>query len=335
MLTKKEPKRADIMDDDNYTSICSIGMTPDDHTMTAKPKILQMLTKKEPKRADQFECLKCNFICSKKSSYTRHILTAKHKNLTEKEPKSSEFICKLCHKEYKTRMGLWQHKRKCSSTLHISSHYSNCDKPDMNSFMQLIKQNSDFKELIVQQNQTIIELAKKDTITNHNSTTHNNHQKFNLNFFLNDTCKDAMNMSEFIQNIDIDFSEIENIGKLGYVSGMTNMILSRIKQLDITKRPLHCTDLKRETMYIKDNDEWDKDSPNNDKLHHMIQFIARKNYQTIPIWRTNHPECTISDHPKFNVCVDMMKNVLGDVGKEQFNLDRKVIKKLSKAILVK
>ena len=335
MLTKKEPKRADNSDDNNHISICSGGSSDSDHTMTAKPKILQMLTKKEPKRAEQFECIKCNFICSKKSSYTRHILTAKHKNLTEKEPKSSEFICKLCHKEYKTRMGLWQHKQKCSSTLHLSSQYSNCDKPDMNSFMQLIKQNSDFKELIVQQNQTIIELAKKDTITNNNSTTHNNHQKFNLNFFLNDTCKDAMNMSEFIQNIDIDFSEIENIGRLGYVSGMTNMILSRIKQLDITKRPLHCTDLKRETMYIKDNDEWDKDSPTNDKLHHMIQFIARKNYQTIPIWRTNHPECSISDHPKFNVCVDMMKNVLGDVGKEQFNLDRKVIKKLSKSILVK
>ena len=335
MLTKKEPKRADICETNENNLICSNKQYHIDQPITANPKILQMLTKKEPKRAEPFECLKCNFICSKKSSYTRHLMTAKHKMLTKKEPKYSEFICKLCNKEYKTRMGLWQHKQKCSSTLHNSSHYSNCDKSDMNAFMQLIKQNSEFKELIVQQNHTIVELAKKDTITNNNNTTNNNHQKFNLNFFLNDTCKDAMNMSEFIQNIDIDFSEIENIGKLGYVSGMTNMILSRIKQLDITKRPLHCTDLKRETMYIKDNDEWDKDSPDNDKLHHMIQFIARKNYQTIPIWRTNHPECSISDHPKFNVCVDMMKNVLGDVGKEQFNLDRKVIKKLSKSILVK
>jgi hypothetical protein len=219
-----------------------------------------------------------------------------------------------------------------SSNSNHNAANSDNERPDMNTFMQLIQQNSDFKELIVQQNQTILELAKKDTNTNNNTT--NNNQKFNLNFFLNDTCKDAMNMSEFIQNIVVDFSEIENIGKQGYVSGMTNMILERIKLLDITKRPLHCTDLKREIMYIKDNDEWDKDSPSNDKLHQMLKVIAHKNYQTIPIWRTNHPECGISDHPKYNVCVDMMKNVIGDVGKEQFKLDRKVIKNLSSSILV-
>jgi len=299
-----------------------------------------MLTNKMPKNAEILECKKCNFICSKRSNYNKHLLTAKHKTLTlltNKMPKNATaYICSVCEKRYNSRMGLWQHNQICIIKPPMSNHNaanSENERPDMNTFMQLIQQNSDFKELIVQQNQTILDLAKKDTNTN-NNTINNNHQKFNLNFFLNDTCKDAMNMSEFIQNIVVDFAEIENIGKQGYVSGMTNMILERIKQLDITKRPLHCTDLKREIMYIKDNDEWDKDSPSNDKLHQMLKVIAHKNYQTIPIWRTNHPECGISDHPKYNVCVDMMKNVIGDVGKEQFKLDRKVIKNLSSSILV-
>ena len=302
-----------------------------------------MLTIKPHKNPPKYICVKCNYTSSNKKDYNRHLLTAKHKSLIlltqipHKNPNA--FMCCICEKQYKSRMGLWQHSQKCSMNSSNSNHnavISDNERPDTNTIMQLIKQNSEFKELIVQQNQTILELAKKDTTTNNNNNTiNNNHQKFNLNFFLNDTCKDAMNMSEFIQNIVVDFAEIENIGKQGYVSGMTNMILERIKLLDITKRPLHCTDLKREIMYIKDNDEWDKDSPSNDKLHQMLKIIAHKNYQTIPIWRTNHPECGISDHPKYNVCVDMMKNVIGDVGKEHFNLDRKVIKNLSSSILVK
>ena len=297
-----------------------------------------METKKVPKSSRIFRCDQCNYESVRESQYDRHFTTAKHKRSKQfqKVPKSSNaFMCCICEKQYKSRMGLWQHSQKCSMNSSNSNHnavISDNERPDTNTIIQLIKQNSEFKELIVQQNQTILELAKKDTNTN---TTNNNNQKFNLNFFLNDTCKDAMNMSEFIQNIVVDFAEIENIGKQGYVSGMTSMILERIKQLDITKRPLHCTDLKREIMYIKDNDEWDKDSPSNDKLHQMLKVIAHKNYQTIPIWRTNHPECGISDHPKYNVCVDMMKNVLGNVGQEQFNLDRKVIKNLSCSILVK
>ena len=289
------------------------------------------------KKPLNFGCICCQFNSANKKDFNKHLLTAKHiLNINGNRKNPKVYHCIICSKLFNSKSGLWKHSHKCSMYSSISNHNAdNSDniKPDMNTFMQLIQQNSEFKDLIVQQNQAIIELAKKDTTTY--NTTNNNHQKFNLNFFLNDTCKDAMNMSDFIQNINVDFAEIENIGKLGYVSGMTNMILSRIKQLDITKRPLHCTDLKRETMYIKDNDEWDKDSPSNYKLHQMLKVIAHKNYQTIPIWRTNHPECGISDHPKYNVCVDMMKNVLGNVGQEQFNLDRKVIKNLSCSILVK
>ena len=205
--------------------------------------------------------------------------------------------------------------------------------------MHLIKQNQaliisnqEFKELITEQNKTIIELSKKDNGTTYN--TINNNQKFNLNFFLNTTCKDAMNMSEFIENMEINFKDIENIGKNGYVNGMTEMILSRIKELDVTKRPLHCTDLKRETMYIKDNDEWSKDTPENSKLHKMIGYVAKRNYATIPLWRETYPECQNWNDPKYDFCVDMMRNILGDIGEKQTRLDNKVIKNLSKHITV-
>ena len=280
------------------------------------------------KKSPNFNCEYCGYHTRNKKDFSKHLLTAKHlKGITRTEKSPPIFSC-ICGKEYKARNSLWYHTRTCSSP------HANQSKIDNTLVFELIRQNSELKELVLEQSKHVSHVITNNKTNIQNQTINNNHQKFNLNFFLNDTCKDAMNMSEFIQNIIVDFAEIENIGKLGYVSGMTNMIIERIKQLDITKRPLHCTDLKREIMYIKDNDEWDKDSPSNDKLHQMLKVIAHKNYQTIPIWRTNHPECGISDHPKYNVCVDMMKNVIGDVGKEQFKLDRKVIKNLSSSILV-
>ena len=143
-----------------------------------------------------------------------------------------------------------------------------------------------------------------------------------------------MNMSEFIENICVDLEDIENIGKNGYVQGMTNMILLRIKDLDVTKRPLHCTDLKRETMYIKNNDEWSKDTPDNSKLRNMITIVAKQNYGALPIWREKHPECKDTSNPQYSFCIDMMRNILGDVGENQIRMDNKIIKNLSRHIMV-
>ena len=137
-----------------------------------------------------------------------------------------------------------------------------------------------------------------------------------------------------VENINIDLHELEDIGRNGYVNGMTNMILSRIRDLDVTKRPLHCTDLKRETMYIKDNDEWSKDTPENSKLRRMIDCVGKENYSKIPLWREKHPECEDWNNPKYDFCIDMMRNVLGDMGDDQIRLDNKVIKNLSKHIIV-
>jgi len=281
-----------------------------------------------------FYCKICNYETVRKSQYDRHNKSNKHiKQIGGLQTSSASYTCDCGH-EYSCRQNLYRHKLKCSKKFvdKNSSHY------DQYTIMTLINQNAEFKNLIVQQNQTILELSRNNTQINNNTTnnntTNNNNQKFNLNFFLNTTCKDALNMSEFIENMEIGFKDIENIGKNGYISGMTDMILSRIKELDVTKRPLHCTDLKRETMYIKDNDEWCKDTPDNNKLHKMVKYVAKRNYTTIPLWREKHPECQDWNNPQYDFCVDMMRNILGDFGDEQIRLDNKVIKNLSKHILV-
>jgi hypothetical protein len=316
-----------------------------------------MITIKSPKISKKFQCIKCDYTSSKPSEYNKHLLTAKHKMITngnKKSPKNLQSICQRCKKCFKYSSGLSRHNKICRT---ISSYPAN-DSTDTNTndtyyadtnvLVSILKQNQDFKQLMIEQNkqmqylqtkneslqEQLVEAVKLSGNNIHNQIINNN-QKFNLNFFLNTTCKDAMNMSEFIETINVNFKDIESIGKDGYVSGMTNIILSRIKDLDITKRPLHCTDLKRETMYIKDNGEWCKDSPNNSKLRSMITIVAKQNYNVVPSWRIEHPECNVCEHPTYNLCIDMMRNIIGDVGMAHSRLDNKVIKNISKSIMIK
>ena len=309
--------------------------------------------KKTSKNIDKFTCELCNFKCVKHGDYKRHLTTAKHLNRTNRTEKTSKsvdkFICE-CGKEYNARNSLWYHKKTCNyvnepikeeenkdlnleMVMEIIKNVNNNNNTD--TIMELIKQNQEFKELIVDQNKTIMDLSSRtNSITSNSNNTINNNQNFNLNFFLNNTCKDAMNMSEFIENMDVNFKDIEYIGKNGYVNGMTNMILSRIKELDVTKRPLHCTDLKRETMYIKDNDEWNKDTSDNTQLRNMVKIVAKHNQYQFPLWREKHPSSDDMNSETFEFSLRMIQNILGDVGEEHIKLDNKVMRNLSKHILV-
>tara|TARA_Y200000002_G_C22657817_1_gene654306 strand:+ start:446 stop:1327 length:882 start_codon:yes stop_codon:yes gene_type:complete len=291
------------------------------------------MTRKSLKIPMVFSCEICNYQTSNKKDYSKHLLTAKHKKMTfDVKSHNKAFQCE-CGKLFTYRQGLHRHKKICPFTEEIDN------QPTTGSIVELIKQNTEFKQLILEQNKalqeqnkSLLELASKDTITNNNCVTNN--QKFNLNFFLNTTCKDALNLSEFIEKMQVDFEDIENIGKNGYVLGMTDIILSRIKEMDITKRPLHCTDLKREIMYIKENDTWNKDTPNNNKLRKMINIVSAHNYGTIPLWRKKYPECEDFNNPKYEFSMSMMKNILGEVGEEQIKLDNKVIKNIAKHIII-
>jgi len=272
------------------------------------------------------------------------------------------FMCEDCGNEYKYRQGLSVHRKKCKNTpgpTNIDLHDNTSpDGLDRESVLTLIKQNNDFKDLLVESNQKVeksnqktaelleesnqktaelqqqfVDAVKNNTSIVTNNITNNN-QKFNLNFFLNDTCKDAMSITDFLGTMNVNFNELEYIGNHGYVNGMTKMIMDRLKGMDVTKRPIHCTDIKRETMYIKEDDGWSKDTEELTKLRRILSSVSMTNYRTVPDWRNAHPDSEVMDSRTHNFCYKMMRAILGDAEDEQIRLDNKIIKTMSKDLFV-
>jgi hypothetical protein len=317
-----------------------------------------METKSCSKVAQKYICSHCDYTTCKKSSYDKHLSTQKHTNnatfnkSNAKVAKScSQHICEKCNKTYNSRVGLWHHKKKCLVPTLPQEHIPLQDDmqlPNISTTLifELIKQNQELKNLLIQQsnqmmeqNKTIIEVAKNSNVNNtinntNNSNNNNNNKTFNLQFFLNETCKNAMNMSDFIETIDVQMNELENIGHNGYVAGMTDIILSRIKDLDVSKRPVHCTDLKREIMYIKDHNEWNKDTAEKSYLRKAISMVSKKNCGKTMEWRERNPECLEIGSQKYDFCFKMMRNVLGDFEDIQIKMDNKIIKNLAKEVVV-
>ena len=251
-----------------------------------------------------FYCEVCDYTCSRKHHLTQHFLTQSHKkqvvNNVDKSVNNTEkfnyFECSNCSKSYKERSGLWKHKKRCMPD--ISN--DNIDLTDSNVILHLIKQNDDFKHLLLEQSKTILdqnnklfEICKNGTSnTTINSNHVNSHNKtFNLNVFLNETCKDAMNIMDFVDSIKLQLSDLEKVGKNGYVEGISDIITSNLKALDVTQRPIHCTDKKRETLYIKDENKWEKEDDEKKKLRKAIKRVACKNQRLLPKFKEAHPDC--------------------------------------------
>jgi hypothetical protein len=283
-----------------------------------------------PEKCQIYECKKCNFKCSKKSNYTTHLSTVKHKLLTGNADTTKAYIC-TCGKKYKHRQSLHTHKLTC---VDVGDVNNNTNSIESSHILDLIKQNNEFKQMMIEQTNQMLEIAKNTQVINNNHTTNHNNQKFNLNFFLNDTCKDAMSITDFLRNLNVHIDELEYIGNHGYVNGMTKMIMDRLKDMDITKRPIHCTDIKRETMYIKDDAGWSKDTDELTKLRKILSRISMNNYRTVPVWRTAHPDCEVMETRTYEFCYKMMRAILGDVEEEQIKLDNKIIKTLAKELFV-
>jgi hypothetical protein len=238
-----------------------------------------------------YECKFCDYITSKKFNYKKHCSTDKHRkqangngqttngnaNPCKSSSVTNSYVCN-CGKEYKDRTGLWKHKKKCATF--EEKKVANID----NDFIiELVKQNQDFK-------QQIIELSKERTmIINNNNNTTNNNQKFNMNFFLNEQCKGALDIMDFVSSLKVQLSDLENTGNVGYVKGISDIFVRGLKELDVYKRPIHCSDLKREVMYVKDKDVWEKDEDKK-KVKKVIQNIAHKNFKQINDWVEENPE---------------------------------------------
>ena len=254
------------------------------------------------KKVQNFICEKCDFKCSRKWLWDRHLTTTKHLNTYASTynylPKSDKkcYICE-CGIEYSHRQSLYNHKKKCTKSIELESippqPTQTADQTDI--IVQLIKQNQDFKDLLVEQNKNIIEAIKHNGMNINNNTINSHNKTFNLQVFLNEDCKDAMNISDFMNSIQLQLEELVSVGKLGFVEGISNIIIKNLKALDIRKRPLHCTDLKRETVYIKDNGVWIKDDEDNTKLRKVIKNVAFRNSKNTRLFKDKYPDCVRSE----------------------------------------
>jgi hypothetical protein len=320
-------------------------------------------------------CEKCDFVTCDSWKYNRHISTSKHKkvdkelqkddekflekgekgekgeNVGKEETKEKEkneennntFVC-CCGNQYAFRQGLWKHKKKCNFIIDNekkntnNSNDNNNDTSNKDDLIQyLINENKDFKNLI-------LEVCKNFQGTNimtnsHNVSNVNSHNKtFNLQFFLNETCKDAMNMSDFIDSMKLQLSDLESVGKLGFVDGISNIIIKNLEALDVEKRPVHCSDSKRETMYIKEHDKWEKEDNELKRMKDLVRNVRDRNISLIATWRDLYPECVKSNSKKttqFNqICMEAFGGETGGEKGTKQEKEDKIISKIAKAMVI-
>jgi hypothetical protein len=293
------------------------------------------------KNADKFNCKMCNFVCCKQSDWNRHNLTRKHTNrinltILEQQKgvknKNRIYNCKSCNKEYKARNSLWYHEQKCDEnkdnennikSLNENTIINECDIKSL--ILELVKSNTDLHK-------QMLEVCKNSNNTTNNMNNCNN-KTFNMQVFLNEKCKDAMNLTDFVNSMTLQFSDLEELGELGYVEGISRQMVRKLNEMDVYKRPIHCSDLKRETMYVRDNDVWEKETELYDKLRKAIKYITKKNGDLMIPWRDAHPQCMKLEHPLNDVYLRIMNQAMG--GKGEFNeSESKIIRKISKCVTI-
>jgi hypothetical protein len=257
----------------------------------------------------------------------------------EKTQKNT-YICE-CGKQYMDNSGLWRHKNKnkCDVIIKDKSDSELDDEYDIikskkneELITYLIKENAEFKQLLIEQNKQMIEMCKNAGNNNH---TNSHNKSFNLQFFLNETCKDALNISDFVKSIKPSLEDLETTGRLGYVEGVSNIILKNLNTLDSNMRPIHCTDIKREVLYVKDNDEWIKEQDEKPVLTSAIKVIANENIKNINEWRTSNPGCTHSDSRKNDMYLKIVSNAMSGSSSEETGKNiTKIIGNVSKKVII-
>ena len=308
---------------------------------------------KNEKNLIKYYCNYCEFKCSQKCDWERHILRPKHifnQDRSVKETKKLEknFFCD-CGKKFKTNSGLWKHKKQCLGTnkeyekesekedekedeIEDEYMYQGINIRDKDALvLHLLKQNGDLQN-------KIIEMSSQTSVTNNtNTNSHNttNNNTFNLNFFLNETCKNAMNITDFVSSIQTNLDDLENTGRCGYIEGISNIIVKNLNKLEYRMRPLHCSDCKREILYIKDNNEWIKESENNPILTKAIKIIANENIKQISKWKDNYPDCTKSNSKKNDLYLKIVSNSMNGLTKEESEKNiNKIITNVAKKVII-
>ena len=310
-----------------------------------------------------FYCNKCDYTCSKQNDYNKHCKTIKHNTDGVTYPisrKQSDYLC-ICGNSYKHRQSLHTHKKQCityqtSNHSHIEDNNisvtSSTNQPmDMTLVLELLKQNQEFKDLMVEQSKQLVEQQQQLIEQQHqnsklleavkdgklgstiNNTTNNN--KFNLNVFLNETCKDAITMDDFIKSFEVTREDFIRTGNVGFIEGISTVMLSRFRNMETHTRPLHCTDLKRETVYIKNADKWEKDDENNEQIRSAIKQVANQNIRQIPVWTNEHPECKDPTSKKNDQYLKIVSNAMSGISSEEQTKNvTQIIKNVAKEVVI-
>jgi hypothetical protein len=321
---------------------------------------------KSPKISKNKYCENCDYSCSKLSEWNKHISTQKHKKLTDTNEKISNpktYECK-CGKVYKHCSSLINHRKKCMEIIenHITLENNEANKDtskethsndfntkndnfsntknelDAKAFLKMIKQNEEFKNLLIEQNakimkqnEEIMELTKNSK----NITTNNNNNHFNLNIFLNEDCKHAMNLNKFIENINLEISDLLETKRLGYINVISRILINNLRELDMNMRPLHCTDIKRETVYIKNNDRWEKEPDDKPNIIDAIRKIEKKNLKLLPLWQQENPQSKNTSTPEYDEYVTLSLSAFGEAQEENIKKqDNKIMKNLLTEIVI-
>jgi len=307
-----------------------------------------MDSKNSPKLAKIFHCIFCDYSSSKQNDYSKHLLTSKHKK-NENDSKmvvnydlkslkvAKKYMCN-CGNEYKYDSGYYRHKQKCNFIKEKTNEEKaneektdeniDIDLSDKNLILTLIQQNNELQK-------QMLEVIKNGTINNTINNNNNSHNKtFNLQVFLNETCKDAMNIMDFVDSIKIQLSDVESIGELGYVNGMSKLIIKHLNALEENMRPVHCSDPKRDSLYVKDANVWEKEDPENKKIKKAIKYISHKNICALPEWKAKYPDCIYSDSKKSDQYNHMVIEAMGGSGDNDAEKADKIVKKIAKVVTI-
>lgn len=296
---------------------------------------MQHLTTKNPQKIPKFHCVFCNYITNNKKDFTKHMATLKHINLSELQqittqkspniPKS--YDCINCGKSYKYRDGLWRHKKTCKEPTVADVFANNSTVQITDLMLKMIEQNKDLTNKIV-------ELSKSSTI-NYTTNNVNSNNKFNLNMYLNETCKDAINISDFVESLVVSVKDLEETARLGYSEGISQIFINKLLTMNEHSRPIHCSDAKREILYIKNQDKWEKDNETNDIITHAIKTVAHKNIKMIPEWMKLNPDYNDAKSKTNDKYLKIVMNSMsGSTEEEQKRNINKIISNVAKETVI-